>query len=122
MKTIATLSLVTVLSMSGIALAAQSGDNKGMDMKGMHSTMDRTAQAASRSAATHKATATVTAVDLGQGTVTLAHGPVPTLKWPAMTMRFAVKDKSLFDQLSVGKKVDVELVQKGSEYMITSVK
>jgi Cu(I)/Ag(I) efflux system protein CusF len=122
MKTIATLSLVATLSMSGVALAAEPGDNKGMDMKGMHSTMDRQPQAASRTAATHKATATVTAVDRGQGTVTLAHGPVPSLKWPAMTMRFAVKDKSLFDKLSVGKKVDVELVQQGSGYEVSAVK
>ncbi|MDB5773703.1 MAG: hypothetical protein JWM42_4077, partial [Burkholderia sp.] len=38
------------------------------------------------------------------------------------TMGFAVNDKSLFDRLAVGKKVDVEFVQQGSDYVVTTVK
>jgi Cu(I)/Ag(I) efflux system protein CusF len=39
-----------------------------------------------------------------------------------MTMGFAVNDKSLFDKLAVGKKVAVEFVQQGSNYVVTEVK
>ena len=86
---------------------------KGMDMH----------QANKGSKATrHEAVGTVKSVDPATGTVTLAHGPVKSLNWPAMTMGFAVKDKALFDKLSVGKKVDVEIVQQDDKYVITAVK
>jgi Cu(I)/Ag(I) efflux system protein CusF len=61
-------------------------------------------------------------VDKDQGKVTLAHEAVKSLKWPAMTMAFSVKDQSLFDKLAAGKKVNVEFVKQGSEYVVTAVK
>jgi Cu(I)/Ag(I) efflux system protein CusF len=30
----------------------------------------------------------IKAVDIKAGTVVIAHGPIPALKWPAMTMKF----------------------------------
>ena len=39
-----------------------------------------------------------------------------------MSMSFSVKDKALLDKPAVGKKVDVEFTQHGSDYVITSVK
>jgi len=61
-------------------------------------------------------------VDPAGGKVTIAHGPVQTLKWPAMTMAFGVKDKALLGKLSSGKKVEFEFVKQGSDYVITSAK
>jgi Cu/Ag efflux protein CusF len=61
-------------------------------------------------------------IDPVQDTVTLAHGPIQSLKWPAMTMTFAVKDKALLGKFSQDKKVEFEFVQQGSDYVITSVK
>jgi Cu(I)/Ag(I) efflux system protein CusF len=46
----------------------------------------------------------VTEVDSARNAVTIAHDPVPTMKWPAMTMTFAVKDKAMLDKLLAGKK------------------
>jgi Cu(I)/Ag(I) efflux system protein CusF len=66
--------------------------------------------------------AVVKAIDPAKGIVTLAHGPVPSLKWPAMTMGFTVKDRTLFDRLTLGRKVDVEFTQQGSDYVVTAVK
>ena len=88
------------------------GDMKGMDMKG----------AQENSSGSHKAIATVKSADTKAGTVTLDHGPVASMNWPAMTMTFKVKDKAMLDQLSAGKKVDVEFVQEGKDYVITAVK
>jgi Cu(I)/Ag(I) efflux system protein CusF len=73
-------------------------------------------------AQTHKASGTVTKVDQENGKVTVAHGPVQSLKWPAMTMNFVVRDKALFDKLASGKKVDFEFVRQGRDYVITSAK
>lgn len=54
--------------------------------------------------------------------MTLAHEPVPSLGWPAMTMKFKVKDKALWSKLGDGKKVDVEFFREGDDYVITGVK
>jgi Cu(I)/Ag(I) efflux system protein CusF len=64
----------------------------------------------------------VTKVDRIASKVTIAHGPVESLKWPAMTMNFRVKDKALLDGLSSGKKVEFEFVQQGRDYVVTSAK
>jgi Cu(I)/Ag(I) efflux system protein CusF len=71
---------------------------------------------------THRASGTVTTVDQASSKVTISHGPVQTLKWPAMTMTFGVKDKALLGKLSPGKKVDFEFVQQGRDYVVTSAK
>ena len=73
-------------------------------------------------AAVHKATGVVKKADAAKSMVTLAHGAVPELKWPAMTMSFTVKDKALFDKLAVGKKVDFEFIEQGKSYVVTAVK
>jgi Cu(I)/Ag(I) efflux system protein CusF len=143
MKTTATLSLIIALSASGIALA-QPGEMNGMkdqgmkcmDMKGMkgmegmdmkNMDMDKCMKmmgGSDKAAAgeVHETSAVVKKADPEKGTVTLAHEPVGTLSWPAMTMAFQVKDKALFDKLNTGKKVDVEFVKDSTDYVVTSVK
>lgn len=112
MKRIATLSLIFVLSSSSLVFA-QSDHMKGMD-NNQPSKSDK--------AKTHTATAVVKSVDPANSKVTLEHGPVKSLNWPAMTMAYAVKDKALMDKLKVGKKVKVEFTQEGNDYVVTSVK
>lgn len=100
-------------------------DMKGMDMQKCQDMMngkDKKAHAKDAKTMTHKAVGVVKAVDADNGKVTLAHEPVKSLKWPAMIMDFSVKDKMLFNKLAVGKKVNVELMKEGADYVITSVK
>lgn len=139
MKRIATLFLLAAVSASGFALAQSDNmkgceDMKGMDMKGMDMKgMDmksckemmkdkNSSGKVTDAAAVHKASALVEKVDPTSKKVTLAHGPIKSLNWPAMTMGFVVKDKSLFRKLKVGKKVDVEIAKQGSDYVVMSVK
>ena len=70
----------------------------------------------------HKGTAVVKSVDAQKGTVTLAHGPIKSLEWPAMTMGFVAKDKKMLEAIKPGAKVEFEFVQEGSKNMITSIK
>ena len=70
----------------------------------------------------HKGVGVVKKVDPARSTVTLDHGPVESLNWPGMTMPFTVRDKSLFEKVQPGKKVEFEFVQQGKDYQITSVK
>lgn len=44
-------------------------------------------------------------VDKSAGKLTLAHGPLPKLGMPAMTMVFRVKDAAWLDQMKVGDKI-----------------
>ncbi len=90
-------------------------DTKGMGMKGMGA--DKKAEAK-----THKGVGTVKKLDAAGGKVTIAHGPIPTMKWPAMNMTFTVKDKALLGKFSQDKKVEFEFVEQGSDYVITSAK
>jgi Cu(I)/Ag(I) efflux system membrane fusion protein len=51
------------------------------------------------------ATGTIRSMDLRQGTVTIAHGPVPMMNWPPMTMTFAVRDPAMLRGLTRGARV-----------------
>lgn len=70
----------------------------------------------------HHASGTVKKLDLSKGMVTLAHGPVASLDWPAMTMGFKVKDKALFDKFAVGKQVEFDFVKEGAGFTVTAVR
>jgi Cu/Ag efflux protein CusF len=71
----------------------------------------------------HQAEGTVDSVDAKAGTVSLSHGPVPSLKWPAMTMEFKAANASLLQALKPGAKVSFEFIERQpGEWVITSVK
>jgi len=71
----------------------------------------------------HQASGTVDGVDLKDGTVSLNHGPVASLKWPAMTMEFKTANATLLQSLKPGTKVTVEFIERQpGEWVITSVK
>lgn len=115
MKKVAILTLVLASMLPATAALAQ---QKMDDMKGMDMGKKPTANVQT----THVAKATVKKTDKKAGTVTLAHEPVASLNWPAMTMSFKVKDKMLLNKLRDGKRVYVEFVQEGEDFVVTSVK
>jgi Cu(I)/Ag(I) efflux system protein CusF len=106
--------LAAIILFSATAAMAQQTMMDGM--KGMSMGKPEASQAM------HMARGKVVKVDAHAGVVTLAHQPIKSLNWPAMTMGFQVKDKMLLDKLTVGKTVDFELVQADKGYVITSVK
>ena len=61
----------------------------------------------------HEAQGKVMGVDAEMGTVTLAHEPVKSLNWPAMTMDFALGDAALFKSLKPGAKVHFWFEERG---------
>lgn len=71
----------------------------------------------------HQAQGTVAEVDAKAGTVSINHGPVPSLKWPAMQMEFQVANPTLLNTLRTGSTVAFEFVErKPGEWVITGVK
>jgi Cu(I)/Ag(I) efflux system membrane fusion protein len=65
--------------------------------------------AAPKPGASHRGAGKVTAVDPLQGRVELEHEPIPSLKWPTMTMEFVVEDKASLARLRKGDAVEFEL-------------
>lgn len=110
MKKVA-LVVAAALSMTVGAQAAETG---GMKMEGMK--MDQ----APAKAAVNRTTGVVKSLDAAKGTVTLAHEPVPALKWPAMTMAFKISP-ALAKGLQAGQKVDFEFEAQGMSATVTKI-
>ena len=81
-----------------------------------------TAGAQMKDAKSHQASGTVKSVDVGKATVTIDHGPVGSLNWPAMSMRFKARDKKVLEGLKPGQKIEFDFVQQGKDYVVTKVK
>lgn len=98
------------LAAAGIA-SAQEPAMKGMsDMKGM-----------SMPAAKHgKGTGVIRAID-PSGSVTLQHGAIPEVSWPAMTMTFKAKPV-LLKGLKVGQNVDFDCDVMGMSAEVTAIR
>ena len=113
----------TLMASLGVA-HAQSG-MKGMDMKGGDMPMkgmDMKKDKKDAGGTVHKATGKVTKVDTAQGSVTIAHGPVPSMNWPSMTMAFKAKDKAMLQKIKPGDQVEFSFVQSGKDHTITEIK
>jgi len=69
----------------------------------------------------HHAEGKVMEADPQAGTVSIAHGPVASLKWPAMTMEFAAANGALLHSLKPGASIAFEFVERGpGEWVITA--
>ncbi len=116
MKKLLVSSLTIILSFSATSILAEQRMNHD-DMKNMAPKAETSDQQI-----THSAKGTVTKVDASSKKVTLAHEPVESLSWPAMTMGFVVQDEQLLNNLNVGDTVDFEFMKAEQGYVITEVK
>jgi Cu(I)/Ag(I) efflux system protein CusF len=66
-------------------------------------------------------TGVIKALDPKAGTVTLQHGPIPAVSWPAMTMTFKAKP-ALLKGLKVGQTIDFDCDVKGMAAEVTAVR
>lgn len=79
-------------------------------------------QAAKTGSAVHQVEASVDDIDAKAGTVMLNHGPVASLKWPAMTMEFKVANPALLKDLKPKSRVTIDFVERQQgEWVITGV-
>lgn len=113
------MKLTFAIPIAALALAplahAQSDHMKGMDMGGHEA-------AKAPQARQHHAAGVVKAVDAAKGTVAVAHGPIATLSWPAMTMTFKASDKAVLQSLEPGAKVEFDFEERGKDYVITAIR
>ena len=88
------LAAIAAITISTPALAEANHDMSGMGPMG-HMAMPAGAQG----------TGIVKKLDLSGGSITLQHGPIAALSWPAMTMTFKAKP-AVLQGVKVGEKVD----------------
>jgi Cu(I)/Ag(I) efflux system protein CusF len=79
----------TVITLSFSALAEDMPGMKMDGMEGMQMKQD------AKQAPVAKAEGTIKAINAEKHTVTIAHGAVPAVQWPPMTMAFSVTDDQL---------------------------
>jgi len=114
MKYIASLSMLLSLSV----LFPTTAQSAGMGMNGME--MPVTDQKNQNTAIA--AVGVVKQVDRDKGIVVIAHEPIKSLGWSAMTMDFSVEDMKLFDKLKQGIRVHFEFKHVAEKYVVTAVK
>lgn len=111
--------IIKVLALSAVVFAtvptfasatAMSGDMAGMDMSG---------PAAKNGTA--DASGVVTKIDTTAGMVTLQHGPIPAIQWPAMTMGFKVADPALLNGIKEGEAVDFTLKAENGNQVVVAI-
>ncbi len=70
----------------------------------------------------YEAEGTLEAVDAAAGSLTLTHGEIPALKWPAMTMDFLIADPGLVKAIAPGTPVRfVFEAGEPGEYIVTGI-
>jgi len=80
------------------------------------------AAAAPAAAVGHRAEGSVDSLDAQAGTLSLNHGAVASLKWPAMTMEFKAANPALLQGLKPGQAVAFEFVERQrGEWVVTAI-
>jgi Cu(I)/Ag(I) efflux system protein CusF len=99
---------VLTLTTAGAAVAADEMAN----MKGM----------SAAPAAKHGTGAgVIKAIDAKAGTLSIQHGPIPAVGWPAMTMTFKAKPATLLNGLKVGQTIGFDTTVRGMDADVTAV-
>jgi membrane fusion protein, copper/silver efflux system len=85
----------------------------------LKSGLSRLDTAPAKAPASHSAQGRIESID--KDGVTITHGPVPSLKWEAMTMEFKSPPGSLPKGLTTGSRIHFEFVRQGDDYVLQQV-
>lgn len=66
-------------------------------------------------------TGVITKVDAATGSVTIDHGPIPGVGWPAMTMSFKAVP-AVVEKAKVGERVQFDVTVRGRESEVTAIR
>jgi Cu/Ag efflux protein CusF len=75
----------------------------------------------SKGAATASGIGTITALNASNHKVTIDHGPIPAIKWPAMKMEFPVAPSVDLSKLKAGDRVTFTLSGSNNSYTVQSI-
>ena len=63
----------------------------------------------------------VRGINARAGTITIAHGPMPSLRWPAMTMTFRVQSAELLRGVTVGRRIHFVLQNRNGRPVVVQI-
>lgn len=109
--------LTVLLALGGLSATPAIAQPMSSDMKGMPG-MDHAAPAAK----TGQGTGVITAIDTKANTLTIRHGAIPSVNWPAMTMTFKASPPALLHGLSVGQTIEFDVRTQGMAAEVTAVR
>lgn len=119
------LASTLLIGMASALFTAAPAAAQGMqrDMPGMGQGMqkDMPGRGSAKQMTTANGTGTVTAVNAKSRKVTLDHGPMPAINWPAMKMEFAVAPSIDLSKVKTGDKVNFTVSGSGSSYTVQSI-
>ncbi|UUT23524.1 MULTISPECIES: copper-binding protein [Pseudomonas] len=107
-------------TLATLSLAAYAQDMPGMKMDDMNMNGMPMKQEA-RQARQATAEGTIKAIDTAKQRVTIAHGAVPAVQWPPMTMAFAATAQQL-QGLAIGDRVTFVFHLEGGAATIVSIR
>jgi Cu(I)/Ag(I) efflux system protein CusF len=64
----------------------------------------------------------ITAIDPKANTLTIRHGPIPAVGWPAMTMTFKATPPTLLRGVRVGQTVGFDVRTRGMDAEVTALR
>jgi Cu(I)/Ag(I) efflux system protein CusF len=96
------------LTTAGAAVADDMSNMKGMS--------------AAPAAKHGQGTGVIKAIDAKAGTLTIQHGPIPAVSWPAMTMTFKATPPALLNGLKVGETIGFDTTVRGMAADVTAVR
>ena len=105
----------TALTLSISALAEDMPGRKMDSMEGMQMKQE------TKQAPVATADGTIKAIDPTKDTVTIAHGAVPSVQWPPMTMAFSATEDQL-KGLAAGDRVSFTFRLEGGKATIVSIR
>ena len=109
MRAFSTLLIAVSMLMAGPALAQSMANMPGMNH-------------APAQAKTGQGAGVITAIDAKAGTITIKHGAIPAVGWPAMTMTFKATPPTLLRGVRVGQAVGFDVRTRGMDAEITSLR
>ena len=86
------------------------------------SSMGRMSMSSATAAKHGQAEGVIKAIDAKAGTLTIQHGPIPAVSWPAMTMTFKATPATLLKGLKVGQAIGFDTTVRGMDAEVTSVR
>lgn len=122
MKTALALVGLGALAFGAAACSKQEAQpvSKSMPAEMPSNMSDMPAQPAT-AAVSVQGTGTITDVDANGGTVTIDHGPIGAISWPAMNMQFKAEDPSILKGIAKGDRVVFVLKSETETGLVTRI-
>ncbi|WP_341677264.1 efflux RND transporter periplasmic adaptor subunit [Niveibacterium sp. SC-1] len=104
-------------AIGGLGQAAPAAEQSAGAASGEHAD-----HAAAAKPVAAKAHGRIEAIDAKAGSLTIAHEPIASLKWPAMSMDFGLTNSGQLKGLKVGDAVDFELAERApGDWVVTAI-